>query len=698
MIAGAGSGKTRVITQRIAYLVSQGISPYSILGVTFTNKAAAEMKERVERLAGTSGVFISTFHSMGARFLRMDGEHIGISRNFSIYDADDQRSLVKAALKERNIDSTHFRPQAVASEISRLKNENIDPEEASASPHYFQRVVGSVYELYQEKLRSSQALDFDDLLLMMYRLFKERDDVLERYRERYQYILIDEYQDTNKVQYELARLLAGDRMNFCATGDPDQSIYSWRGANIRNILEFERDFPNARVVKLEQNYRSTGNILKAADKVIENNMQRKERRLWTDSGDGEPITLYSARSEEDEAEFAVRTIAALQRQGRRYSEMAIFYRTNAVSRSFERVLSLNNIPYMLVGGVEFYERREIKDLMAYLKLLDNPMDSVAFFRVVNTPPRKIGKRTLDTVREIAIKESCSPLEAVRLICQNSLMTARATGALSKFLEIIDALNAFPKESVEALLRQVIEKTNYREYIRTFDSAGATERVDNIDELIYAVGEYDRANLEGSLHGFLEETALIRGLDSVNEGEEKLVLMTLHTAKGLEYNVVFLAGLEEGLLPHMFSVDKEDALEEERRLFYVGITRARQKLYITRSASRVRMGSIQASSGSRFLRELPQDVLEQNSYFRRTQGVTRREPSFDHSDAGGQVLEYDQDVAPDFKTGDRVIHPHFGYGKIKLVQGSGNGARVKVWFDGLGEKLLLVQYAKLKKIL
>ncbi|MFH1999301.1 MAG: UvrD-helicase domain-containing protein, partial [Planctomycetota bacterium] len=565
VIAGAGSGKTRVITQRIAHLIRQNVPPYSIMGLTFTNKAASEMKERITQLAGTSGVFISTFHSMGARFLRVDGEHIGIPSNFSIYDADDQRSLVKAALKERNLDVTHFRPPAVASEISRLKNENITPDEAATSPHYFQRVVASVYSLYQERLRSSHALDFDDLLLEMYRLFRECDDVLARYRDRFRFILIDEYQDTNKVQYELARLLAGDTMNICATGDPDQSIYSWRGANIRNILEFERDFPNAKVIKLEQNYRSTGNILKAADKVIENNLYRKERRLWTEAGDGELITLYSAKSEEDEAEFAIRSIIELQRRGRRYSEIAVFYRTNAVSRAFERALSLHNIPYMLVGGVEFYERREVKDLMAYLKLLDNPMDSVAFFRVVNTPPRKIGQRTLDNVQSIAGREFCSPLEALRLICGNSLMPARQTSALARFSELFEALSAYPKESVESLLRQVIEKTGYLEYIRTFDNAGAAERIDNIDELIYAVGEYDRSNPGGSLHGFLEETALIRGLDSVGDSEDKLVLMTLHTAKGLEYNVVFLAGLEDGLLPHMFSMDKDEALEEERRL-------------------------------------------------------------------------------------------------------------------------------------
>jgi DNA helicase-2/ATP-dependent DNA helicase PcrA len=695
VIAGAGTGKTRVITQRIAHLIRQGNHPKSILGLTFTNKAASEMRERVDGLVGTGGVFLSTFHSMGARFLRVDGPHIGIPSHFSIYDTEDQQALIKEVLKEKNLDAAHYRPPAVASEISRLKNENTTPEEACSSQHYFRRVVGSVFARYQEKLRENHALDFDDLLIETWRLFRERGDVLDRYRERFRFVLIDEYQDTNMIQYELAKLLAGDRMNLCATGDPDQSIYSWRGASLRNILEFERDFPGTRVIKLEQNYRSSGNILKAADAVIVNNCLRKERSLWTSAPDGESITLYNALNESDEAEFAVRTIAEHRREGRRHSEIAIFYRTNAVSRAFERALSLNNIPYTIVGGVEFYERREIKDLMAYLKLFDNPQDSVSFFRIVNTPPRGIGQRTLASVQQIAAKEGKSPLEAVRIICSQSLLPARQTSALARFLELYDSLAEINQGSVELLLRQIVEMTGYLDYIESFDGMGAAERIDNVNELIYAVGEYDKNNAQGSLHGFLEETALIRGIDSWEDAEDRVVLMTLHTAKGLEFNVVILAGLEEGLLPHAFCLDSEESLEEERRLFYVGMTRAREKLYITRSASRMRAGSIQASPGSRFIREIPSAVLEMDSHFRTT---AWNDVGIHEVEADGQVLEYDQDFVPDFSPGDHVLHPYFGLGKVTQVQGAGASARVKIWFDGQGEKLLHVRYAKLKKVL
>ncbi|MBU0756086.1 MAG: UvrD-helicase domain-containing protein, partial [Planctomycetes bacterium] len=618
---------------------------------------------------------------------------------FTIYDNEDRLSLIKAILKERNLDTTHFRPAAVGAEISRCKNENIQPEEASSSPGYFQRVVGSIYEIYLEKLRQNQALDFDDLLVQTWRLLRESRDVLERYRDRFHYILIDEYQDTNMIQYAMAKLLAGDRMNLCATGDPDQSIYSWRGASLRNILEFEKDFPGAKVIKLEQNYRSSGNILRAADALIVNNVMRKERSLWTESPAGEKLSIYSAMSEGDEAEFAVRTVAALRREGRRYSEIAIFYRTNAVSRAFERALSLNNIPYALVGGVEFYERKEIKDLMAYLKLLDNPKDSVSFFRVANTPPRSIGQRTLEKVAAIASKERCSPLEALRLICANVLLPARQTASLARFLSLYDELSAYTNGSAEGVLHQVIKRTEYMDYIRSFGgpggSGGNAERVDNVDELIYAAGEYDRANRDGMLHGFLEETALIRGLDSWEESDDRIVLMTLHTAKGLEFNVVILAGVEEGLLPHAFSMDCEASLEEERRLFYVGLTRAREKIYISSSASRARSGSIQASAPSRFLREFPKDVIEQSSRF--SMSAWSRSSSSPQQ-VEGQVLEYDMDVAPEFRKGDRVLHPYFGQGRVTQVQGTGSSARIKIRFDHQGEKLLHVQYAKLKKVL
>ncbi len=693
VIAGAGSGKTRVITRRIAHLIRLGHHPSSILGLTFTNKAAQEMRNRVGQLVGSSRVFLSTFHSMCARFLRMDGTRIGIPNNYTIYDTEDQRSLVKDLLKELNLDTTHYRAAGITERISRLKNEGVSSAEAAVSKNYYLRVVASVYERYVEKLKANQALDFDDLLLETVRLLEEDSEVLERYRDRFRFILIDEYQDTNMVQYNLARLLTGNAMNLCATGDPDQSIYTWRGASIRNILEFEKDFPGAQVIKLEQNYRSTGNVVKAAAAVIENNCLRKERALWTEAPDGDPITLYSALSESDEADFVIRSIVDQQRAGRGLSQIAVFYRTNALSRAFERSLSLNNIPYAIIGGVEFFERREIKDLMAYLKLLENPKDSVALFRVINTPPRAIGHRTVGQVKQIAFNEGMAPLDAARKICRENLLPVRQVSALGKFLELFDGLAALPKESVEGLLKSVLAATAYSKYLESLKEINAAERIDNVNELIYAVAEYDRNNPGGSLHGFLEETTLIRGIDSWEEGEERVVLMTLHSAKGLEFEAVFLVGLEDGVLPHMLTLDNEDSIEEERRLFYVGITRAREKLTISRSASRVRSGSISTSLPSRFLRELPQEVLAETSHFRRTAFAPA---AFEEEE--GQVLEYDENIAPEFRKDDRVLHPYFGRGVVLHVSGAGNSARIKIRFAALGEKLLLVRSAKLKTVL
>ena len=721
VIAGAGSGKTRVITRRIAHLIRLGHPPWSILGLTFTNKAAGEMRERVADLVGSDEVLLSTFHSLGNRLLRIEGEHIGISSRFSIYDGEDQRTLIKRILKDLDLDPANFRPPAVAEGISRLKNRGISPEEAEASAHYFKRVVGKVYARYKQELEKSEALDFDDLLLETLRLFKECDAVREKYQDRFRFILIDEYQDTNLVQYNLAKIMAGERMNLCATGDPDQSIYSWRGADLRNILEFEKDYPGARVIKLEQNYRSTGNILRAADEVIKNNTQRKPRTLWTDGPDGERITVYSALGESDEAEFVVRTIVEQKLKGVSYGDMAIFYRTNALSRALERALSLNNLPYAIIGGVEFYERREVKDLMAYLKLLDNPRDSVSLYRVINTPPRSIGLQTVQAIQKAAAADRVAPIDAIRKICSDGGLASRQRSALSRFLALYDEVSAEPRVSVEHVLKRLLERTDFIAYLDRSDPASAADRKDNVNELIGAVAEYDRANPDGSLHGFLEETALIRGIDNWEDERERVVLMTLHSAKGLEFPMVFLVGLEDGVLPHMLTLSDPYQVEEERRLFYVGITRARKKLHLSRSNSRARQGSVTASPPSRFLRELPPDLLDEISYYRsqsrdawdrgetspdgarattafapdRSYGTSRGAASAAGSDP---VLEYDQDVAPEFKAGEQVIHPYFGRGKVLKASGLGATARVRVRFSGVGEKELIVKYAKLKKVL
>ncbi len=711
VVAGAGSGKTRVITRRIAQLVRSGIPPYSILAMTFTNKAAQEMRERVHRLVQVGGALLSTFHSFGARILRMDGREIGVPENFTIYDGGEQQRLVKELLKEVNLDPVHYRPSVVLEKILRMKNEGIPPEGAKDITDHFSRSISSVYELYIKRLKESHALDFDDLLLETKTLFSERDDVLDRYRERFRFLLIDEYQDTNRVQYEIARMLAGNRMNICATGDPDQSIYSWRGARIRNILEFENDFAGTKVVRLEQNYRSTGNILKAASAVIRNNCFRKERELWTDAGDGDRITLCSAPSDAGEAEFVARTVAQLHMAGRSYDGMAVFYRINALSRALERAFALSNIPYVLIGSVAFYERQEVKDLMAYLKLINNQRDGVSFLRIVNTPARSIGLRTVEKVKKIAREQGCGLVDAVREICSHSLLPARQVNALSGFLELIDGLLAFPRFPVEEMLREIIDKAGYFGYLKALEKKEASSRLENVDELIAAVAEYDRLHTDGSLAGFLEEAALIQGIDDWDENSEKVVFMTLHTAKGLEFNTVFMVGLEDGVLPHQFSLNDgtEDALEEERRLFYVGITRARQKLYISKSAVRQRYGSVMASKGSRFLDELPSSLLESSLDFglgsRTMTGASgigagaTLDPS-DGSAAGltGSFLEYDADEAPEFSRGDSVLHPYFGHGTVLQAMGSGNTAKVRVRFPKEGIKLLIVRYARLKKVL
>lgn len=698
VVAGAGSGKTRVITRRIAWLIHQGHHPASILAITFTNKAADEMKRRVAEMVGEDKVFISTFHSMGARFLRSSGACIDISPRFTIYDSDDQRSLVLETLKNLNLDPAHFRPASVLSAISNLKNSMIGPDEAAdQAGSYFETAVANVYAAYAKHLIVNEALDFDDLLVKTFQMFRDNEEVLAHYQRRFRFILIDEYQDTNQVQYLLARSLAGKQGNLCATGDPDQSIYRWRGANLRNILDFEADFPGARVVRLEQNYRSTANIIKAASAVIENNVMRKERALWTESPDGAKVTILSAGDESEEADRVVRFIREQYDRGVAYSKMAIFYRVNALSRLFERSLRLFNIPYAIVGGVEFYKRKEVRDLLAFLKLINNQKDAVSLFRVLNTPPRGIGLTTVKRLKSDALQQGRPPLDLLREYVDNKSVSSRPLKGIRNFLELLDGWSNRENTSIEWLLRRVIDDVGYLDYLEGMNDGKTHERLDNVSELISAVGEYERFNTNADLDGYLEESALVQDIDSWNENSDCVTLMTLHSAKGLEFDLVFFVGVEEGLLPHELSSDDDEEFEEERRLMYVGITRSRKKLFISHAFYRTRFGERIRSRPSPFLDEIPEDVKETESFFSTGPGplstVARR------PDLGTDtVLEYEEDVWPSFGAGDRVEHPYFGLGEIVHVSGSGPATRLKIHFVRAGERLLVLEHAKLKKVL
>jgi len=717
VVAGAGSGKTRVITRRIAWLIQQGYPASSILAITFTNKAAAEMRSRVEEMVGEGRVFISTFHSMCARFLRISGACLGLSPRFTICNSDDQKSLVSDILKSQNLDTAHYPPGSVLSSISLMKNSMIGPEDAGAQAQsYYERAVAGVYAAYCEQLKVNESLDFDDLLVKTLAMFQEHPDVLDQYRRRFSFILIDEYQDTNRVQYLLAKFLAGDGGNICATGDPDQSIYRWRGADIGNILDFEKDFPGARVIKLEQNYRSTANIIQAAASVIGNNVQRKERDLWTAEPPGDKVTITRAENESEEADRIVQTIRSLNNEGIPYSQMAVFYRVNALSRALERSLRIFNIPYVLVGGVEFYQRKEIRDLLAYLKLVYNLRDSVSLYRVLNTPPRGIGLTTVKRIKQDALEQARSPVDVLKAYSEKGGLAARSLKAVEAFLSLLDGWIAVANGGVEALLKQIIDDVNYLDYLKNFSDGTAAERLENVSELIYAVGEYERYNPDATLGGYLEETALIQDIDGWNDASQSVTLMTLHSAKGLEFDAVFLAGVEEGLMPHIRSMDDDDQFEEERRLMYVGITRARKKLFVSHSVYRSRFGETIRSLPSRFLDEIPDDVARKprpffsapTRPFRTTEFNAEMAPSAggaapdsaarDSSPSSGSVLEFDGDVVPTFARGDRVEHPYFGRGDVLHVSGSGLSARLKIRFRNVGEKLLLLEHARLKKIL
>ena len=619
ILAGAGSGKTRVITHRIAYLLDEcGVNPWNILAITFTNKAAGEMRERVDKLIGfgAESVWISTFHSMCVRILRRHIENLGYESSFTIYDTDDQKSLMKEVCKYLKIDTKDLREREILGEISSAKNELTTPlqyrEENEDLGFRYVRIADA-YEEYQKRLKKNNALDFDDLLMKTVELFHSHDEILASYQNRFRYIMVDEYQDTNNAQFELVRLLAGKHRNLCVVGDDDQSIYAFRGANIRNILDFEKVYPDAFVVKLEQNYRSTQNVLDAANAVIRNNTGRKAKSLWTDRGEGTKIHLREFTTARDEAAFVADDIAEKCRSDRHlnYGDFAVLYRTNAQARALEERFVLTGIPYNVVGGTNFYDRREIRDMIAYLKTVENGQDEIAVRRVLNVPKRGIGLTTIGRLADYAVARDITFFEAMER-CRNITSLGRATAKIESFVSLILQLREF-KEShgLADLLREIIDKTDYNNYLLSSDDEDGEDRISNIDELISKIADYEETAEEPTLSGFLEEVALVSDLDNAEDGSEKVLLMTLHSAKGLEFPHVYLTGLEDGIFPSYMAINSgdEEAEEEERRLAYVGITRAKDDLTLTYSRSRLLRGEVQYNPPSRFLEEIPEELID-----------------------------------------------------------------------------------------
>ena len=699
VLAGAGSGKTRVIAHRIAYLIlERHISPRNILAVTFTNKAAGEMRERVMSLMKKTALpflWIGTFHGICARLLRADIEALGgpYNKDFTIMDADDAASMVRRMLRERGISSQNFQPRSVMAAISRAKCDGVSPETFAEKAHgHFAQTVAPLYRDYQRQLERSNVVDFDDLLLLALRLLEESEAVREKYQRQFHHVMVDEYQDTNRIQYKLLRILSGRWGNVFAVGDEDQSIYRWRGADIQNILDFKRDFKQASVIKLERNYRSTRPILEAANTLVAHNTQRLGKNLWTERADGPAVSLYAAPSDREEAGYVADTLASLKaRYG--WRQMAVLYRTNAQSRSFEEACLNRHIPYQVVGGLKFYERKEIKDLLAYLQVALNPMDRMALLRVLNVPPRGIGKATLEQLEALARERGTSLLKAVQAAAEERLLSARTTTALMGFLEILAGIAArLPHAAPAALTEWVLSATGYVEYLTGQSESGLDPqaRIENIQELISAMREFELQE-EGDLRLFLERQALASDQDDLKSGQaDSVKLMTLHAAKGLEFPVVFLCGLEQDLCPHVLSSQTDVGVEEERRLCYVGMTRAMDALYLTWARQRYVFGVQQARLPSPFLREIPASLVEEVG------GVSLKAPGLE--EAAALIAQAQAKKAqPAFRVGGRVNHPKYGFGIVLGVEGQGEEVKVTVSFNRFGRKKLLARLAKLERI-
>ena len=710
ILAGAGSGKTRVITRRIAYLIARrGVQPWQILAVTFTNKAAEEMRKRVEQLLGGHGlkVALGTFHSTCVRILRKWHDAIGY-RRFVIYDDSDQLGVVKDCLKSLNIGERSLNPRAVAARISRAKNEMLTPGEyAGYASDYVEERTAKVYSLYQERLKASQAMDFDDLLLYTVSLLRDHPEVLEYYHSLWRYILVDEYQDTNKAQYQIVHLLSSRHGNLCVVGDDDQSIYRWRGADLNNILDFERDHPGCRVIKLEQNYRSTQTILDAAGGVVANNRGRKGKTLWTDNPSGEPITVHIARDEQEEAGFVVRQIHELGSQnGHGLDAFAVFYRTNAQSRVLEDALRRDVTPYVIVGGLRFYERKEIKDALAYLRLIANPEDAQSFKRIVNVPPRGIGATSVEKLEGLAQAERVSIWEACRRIADRKILGPKILKALGELIRLIESLQKHAEVlSLPDLIVEILERSGYLAELKSEGTLESESRIENLQELISAAREFLGRSEDQSLQAFLDSVALIADIDTLPEGTGTVTLMTLHSAKGLEFPVVFMTGMEEGVFPHTRSLSDKAEEEEERRLCYVGMTRARERLFLTAALSRRLYQNANYNLPSRFLDEVPSRLAQRSEGLSHVNPALRasllwgseprRAPSAEpRVPQAGFRYEPDEVFVDRLRVGARVRHPDWGIGTIKERIGEGEDLKVVVTFAGVGRKKLAANFVRL----
>ena len=723
IVAGAGSGKTRVLTFRIANLLEHGVPPYRILAITFTNKAAREMRERVDALIGDAAqdVWLSTFHSFCARFLRMELEHYGrYAKNFVIYDAADSKGLIRECLKELNIDEKHTAPGAVQAHISDAKNRLLDVAAFTAqATDFFAEQVAKIYALYQSKLQENNALDFDDLLMLTVELLTKNEELRTKYQKKFQYILVDEYQDTNGAQYAITKLLAAEHRNICVVGDADQSIYGWRGADMRNIMNFEKDYPEATVILLEQNYRSTKNILAAANAVIENNLTRKKKELWTDNPTGDRITIYEGATEKNEASYIVREVERLHTMFHvKYGDIAVLYRTNAQSRNIEEAFYATGVPYAMVGSVRFYDRREIKDIIAYLRVIYNPRDTLSLLRIINVPRRGLGPTSIARMMETAEEYRISLFEVItdaQLLSMIPKLSAKVKLALEEFAAMVFTfMGQLGTRPIHEIVEDVIETSGYAAALEEEKKEDNRDRLENLREFISVAKNFDDGAAEGEngLADFLAQIALISDVDQTEQSDGTVTLMTFHAAKGLEFPAVFMAGMEEGLFPHSRTLLDDTEIEEERRTCYVGITRAERRLYLTYARQRTIYGRTEMSRPSRFLAEIPEELVEHKEadYFGGTdlrapsniwgERSTRTErkrymPPPQHTAADGSVIR--PDVSAAFQAGDAVRHSKWGDGRIVAISGSGEDAELSIAFPGEGIKKFVQKYAPILKL-
>ena len=742
IMAGAGSGKTKVLTCKIANLLAKGVSPWSILAITFTNKAATEMRERVDRMIGEGAkdVWLSTFHSFCARFLRREVEATGMyKRNFVIYDSSDSQVVIKECLKELNLDPKQYAPGAVQNAISNGKNQLMGPKAFERdADNFFQKKVAEIYALYAKKLRANNAMDFDDLLMVSVLLLEEHEEIRIKYQNRFKYILVDEYQDTNGAQYQLTKILAAKHHNLCVVGDADQSIYGWRGADIRNIMDFEQDYPEARTIKLEQNYRSTKNILAAANAVIEHNINRKKKDLWTENATGEKLTIYEARDERDEAQFIATTVSKQKTLfNTSYGDMAILYRTNAQSRVIEEMFMRNGIPYTMVGGLKFYDRKEIKDILAYLRVIYNPLDTVSLLRIINVPKRGIGASTIAKLTEYADFNGLTLFDVMSNLDAVEGLTTRAKRPLELFATFIFQFMGYQSNlRLDDLIEKVLEESGYLKELQDEKKPENESRVENLKEFIGVARDFQKTEDNPTLENFLSTLSLVSDIDNAELEDDRITLMTLHSAKGLEFPTVFMVGMEEGLFPHSRTLMDENEIEEERRTCYVGITRAQRKLYLTCAQQRTIYGKTSASTPSRFLDEIPEEYTERlvprvNAYgfananhygAQQRSGTMTFRPSANQMGSGAnfsdkaksalEVMNSLQkrnvnvqprtgvirpDTSVQWKVGDKAQHGKWGVGTVVSVKGEGEEVELKIAFPGQGVKGLMQKYAPISKV-